>query len=119
MFVHHIWGNAPELHDAILLAPPPTVTRHLTEIKIKIRDLEPGEGFTPPPQNLDFSQIRVFKENDLKEDIKLALTAAKYVIDLHSLFSPVAELRDTTRAELLNRPRIRLQYEKFCAQGSP
>ena len=29
MFVHHIWGSAPELPDAILLAPPPVVTRYL------------------------------------------------------------------------------------------
>ena len=119
IFVHHIWGSAPELPDAILLAPPPVVTRYLLEIKIKLRDMEPGQDFTPPPRSLDFSKILVFKQNDLKEDFKTALECADYAMSLDLMFSPVSQSRDTTRDELLSQPLIQQQFQRFSAQDSP
>lgn len=116
-FAHHLWGVSDDLLDAVLLADPKIILQPLTDMRARIRD-NPLED-KPYVEAPDASQIYVYRERDLGEEVDHASRAHLHILNLIFLAQDSRLGGGPTRGELLSEPQIRQQYEKLVREELP
>lgn len=111
--VHWVWGNSPELPDAILLANPVAIAAH--EARQKSANAEMFTNATPSIHSeIDRGEIYAYTLDDLEEAVRRQDRARQLLIRLKMLLSlgaqsdPMfAQTVALGRGHLLDEPEIR------------
>jgi hypothetical protein len=126
-YSHHLWG-IPTIPDALALLDPRDSLKEIVILEERMEEFRRQMGqisemdkmaiyYHPqqprpqpppiPPQTIDAMKIMVFKEKDLKADLKEAEQALLLYRDLQrALFGPSLEAKSEARLLLLAVPRI-------------
>ncbi len=122
-YAHHLWGHADGLDDALLLINP----RYLAEFHAKSETISllrkqlifhPG-AIGPAPEHpvLDWSQFFVFREKDIKKDLREARSAYEMVFILRFALSDHPANAES-RSELLNLPPIQQALQARSSENN-
>lgn len=102
-FAHHVWGRSKDIPNAALLAHPKILTGALLPSTINQSNLG----------SIDTSNVFVYRERDLLEDVESANTAARTINSLFLALGPPTPKRETIRNDLLNQPAVQQQIRKL------
>ncbi len=130
-FAHHIWGVAPnEFPDHLFLVAPTDWIKHRAtkpgkKVFRDLEELKPLREATLTNSELsarhrkimaqmwvDPQYVQVFRKRDMAEEVKAAKEALQYMGWLNIVFNAEHPGAASMRAKLLDRPPIRLAFEK-------
>jgi hypothetical protein len=107
-FVHHLWGLATGLPDALLLFDPKYAGLEHTARVFRFR--ERVKSGIPPSfageTSIDPAGIWVWRERDFKAEVESAKRCSQVIADIWRLLDPAIGSNDSTRQRLLNDPLI-------------
>jgi hypothetical protein len=116
-FVHHMWGTAEELPQALLLLDPRFASLDRAR-RIKRVDERVRRGVNPAlagERNFDFSGVMVWCEDDFKAESQSACRAQLIIAELSHLVSALklGHSTDSIRKRLENDQQVQQRLRKM------
>jgi len=114
-FVHHVWGVADQLPDALLLLHPNVVLAVNVSHRQRIEILPDGRGVIAP-KDYDYSKIAVYRANDFQKAVEDASESEELFKGLYRLVKTQGE---EELRWLLRVPRIQQALQPLILESSP